>query len=258
MNRHRMTATTRGNSRKRSGPRTAAGKAAASRNALRHGFSARHLRLPPPAADIEQFVRALCGNDEDPELLTAARAVAQSELILRAIGVQKLAVVERLHEPTAIAFRKGDNSLELAEARSAETGRAYDQLMTLIPQLLEKYKDQVDALTAQMGHGNVRARLDQDLIGLVPWQLQSLVVDEPVAAPADAAAAKSSDSTPRSAAKERDEFAALEEAIPDLLRLERYERRALTRRRRDIYAFMDAKLMIALRQSRHVHSPTTG
>jgi hypothetical protein len=215
MNRHRMITTNRGNSRKRSGPRTAAGKAAARRNALRHGFSARHLRLPPPAADIEQFVRALCGNDEDPELLTAARAVAQSELILRAIGVQKLAVVERLHEPTAIAFRKGDNSLELAKARSAETRLAYDQLMTLIPHLLEKYKDQVAALAAQMGRADVLTRCDDVFEGVVPWQLQCLVIDEPVAAPADAAAAQSSESTPRSAAKERDEFAALEEAIPD-------------------------------------------
>jgi hypothetical protein len=42
---------------------------------------------------------------------------------------------------------------------------------------------------------------------------------------------------------ERDESAAMEEAASDLLRLNRYERRAWSRQRRAILAFMNVKLM---------------
>ena len=43
--------------------------------------------------------------------------------------------------------------------------------------------------------------------------------------------------------QERDEFEALEEAIPDLKRLERYERRAWSQQKRAIREFMNTKLM---------------
>jgi hypothetical protein len=42
---------------------------------------------------------------------------------------------------------------------------------------------------------------------------------------------------------ERDESTAMEEAASDLLRLNRYERRAWSRQRRAIFAFMNLKLM---------------
>ena len=45
---------------------------------------------------------------------------------------------------------------------------------------------------------------------------------------------------------ERDEFAALEEAAPDLIRLDRYERRAWSRQKRVIRDFMNMKLMRAI------------
>jgi hypothetical protein len=45
---------------------------------------------------------------------------------------------------------------------------------------------------------------------------------------------------------ERDEFAALEEAAPDLIRLDRYERRAWSRQKRAIRGFMNMKLLRAI------------
>jgi hypothetical protein len=41
--------------------------------------------------------------------------------------------------------------------------------------------------------------------------------------------------------KERDEYDALEEAVPDLTRLERYERRAWSWQRRAIHEFLNLK-----------------
>ena len=74
-------------------------------------------RQPEPSAEIEQFARAIFGQSENPVLLGHARVIATNELVLRAIDVQKIAVVERLREPTTIALAKGDNSIELATAR---------------------------------------------------------------------------------------------------------------------------------------------
>jgi hypothetical protein len=43
------------------------------------------------------------------------------------------------------------------------------------------------------------------------------------------------------ARRERNEYDALEEAVPDLIRLERYERRAWSRQRRAIREFLNLK-----------------
>jgi hypothetical protein len=43
--------------------------------------------------------------------------------------------------------------------------------------------------------------------------------------------------------QERDEYEALEEAIPDLKRLERYEQRVSSRKKRALYDFVHIKLM---------------
>ena len=56
--------TAKGSSRCRScGPRTAAGKAIASRNALKHGLSAIVYRPAAPSAEIERFAKSLCGQE---------------------------------------------------------------------------------------------------------------------------------------------------------------------------------------------------
>src|SRR5579864_8495357 len=98
MGSERKSAASRLNGRKSRGPRTAAGKAVASRNALRHGLAAVTHRGPIPALDIERFAHALCGDDKDRALLAQARIVAENELVLRAISAQQLAVVERVRD----------------------------------------------------------------------------------------------------------------------------------------------------------------
>ena len=62
----------RRNSRKSCGPRTAAGKSIASRNALRHGLAAITHRQPVLGPEVKQFARVLCGDDNDPVLFTQA------------------------------------------------------------------------------------------------------------------------------------------------------------------------------------------
>jgi hypothetical protein len=100
----------RRNSRKSCGPRTAAGKATASRNALRHGLAALTHRQPAPSAEVVEFARALCGDDRDPILFAQAVKVAEAKIELRAVRAQKVGVVERLRERHAAPFAKGGSN----------------------------------------------------------------------------------------------------------------------------------------------------
>ena len=246
MSSNRKSAASRRNSCKSCGPRTAAGKAIASRNALRHGLSAVAHQQPDSSTEIQRFAQAICGQNETSALLEQARAIVTNELVLRSVNVQKIAVVERLREPTAIALAKGDNSMELATARFMRAWLAHRELETLIPQVLKKYEDQMPPLT----ENNERRvnEFTQQEIGIVPLRIKALL-DE----------VNDSDLEQKDAAVElarklveeqhRDKYEALEAAAADLIRLERYERRAWSRQKRAIRSFMNLKMMTPVSQS---------
>ena len=134
----------RRNSRNSCGPRTAAGKARASRNAQRHGLAAITHRLLVPSGEIEQLARAICGDDEDPALFAQGISIAENELALRAIRERQVECVERLREITAEPFAVGDNGIELSKAIFQRALLAREQILRLVPFFLEKYKDQVE------------------------------------------------------------------------------------------------------------------
>jgi hypothetical protein len=143
MTSERKIAANRLNAKKSRGPRTAAGKSLASRNALRHGLRAITHRHPTPSSEIERFAKAICGADNDPLLFEQACVIAENDFVLRAIHAQQLAVVERVREVTASALAKGDNSLALAKARSLRSRLAYNELVALRDKLLQQYKDEL-------------------------------------------------------------------------------------------------------------------
>jgi hypothetical protein len=193
-------------------------------------------------AEIERLAKAFCGHGENLDLLAQARIIAANALALRAIGAQKIAVVERLRESTAIALAKGDNSLELATARSIQSWLASKEIDELVPKVFEKYKDQIEG-KGQAAHFEL----------IVPGRITALL--------------KWSDSieherrareTARKLVEEqeRDEFQALEEVAADLIRLDRYERRCWSRQMRAIRNFMNLGCLI-LTQSQRLTSRTT-
>ena len=222
MTSERQIAANRLNGRKSRGPRTTAGKSTASRNAVRHGLAAIRYRQPIETADLARLAKALCGSDEDPALYKQAVVIASHELVLRAISAQQIAVVERLRNPSAVALAKGDNSLQLAKARSVKGKLAYAALIALRDRLLEKYKNELKPIR----HPDVVSEIEE---AFPPHpeeirQQKGRLYDEDCIG-------------------ERDESAAMEEAVSDLLRLNRYERRAWSRQRRAIFAFMNLNLM---------------
>ena len=93
------------------------------------------------------------GGSERPELLAQARLIAINALALRAIAVQRVAVVERLRESTAVALAKGDNSLDLARARSMQTWLARREIDELVPKVLKTYNNELTSKKQARGLG---------------------------------------------------------------------------------------------------------
>jgi hypothetical protein len=202
----RKIAANRSNARKSRGPQTAAGKFNASRNALRHGLSAVTQRNSVRFAETERIAMAICSGESDPLLFEQALVIAESEVLLRSVRAERVAMIERLHDGTAIALAKGDNSMALAKARLDQGMLAFDEL------------------------DRIRIRLGLTNDGLPIWtpELEDRPL-EPGWRPAPP--------------KIRDEVDAFFEALPDLERLDRYERRAWSRRKRAIRNFMEIKSM---------------
>ena len=251
------------NKRYGGGPRSAAGRANASRNALRHGFSAKLHRPSPAPERIERLAQAIAGDDSDAAVGAAAFKIAENEVLLGEIAAHKAWVVERLREPYANAFASKDNGAELMLARQMQMWLADREIEARLPKLLKKYALRMlveefngrdfttcaDATAADKSAGGLFPeewrpevlrvydrlkacgwRSENDF--LIPLRLMVLL-EEPDQSLANKAAGNISD---------RDAFEALEAAIRDLVRLDRYEQRAWSRQKRAILELANIKL----------------
>ena len=227
MSSERRTTVNRNSGRRSSGPRTKAGKTRASCNALQHGLAVIMHDRSIPSGEVACFAKAICSDDSDPALLAHAKVIAQNEMVLRAIREQQIAVIERLREPTEVALTKRDNRLKLAKARSKQTRRSVKEIARRLPSVLEKYRDRLEPQD-----------FDPSPYELVPLGLKVLL-EEPDSLEEEQRALDLA--WEQIEQQQRDEHEAMQEAIPDLIRLERYERRAWSRQQRAIREFLNIK-----------------
>jgi hypothetical protein len=199
------------NGHKSRGPRTGAGKARASRNARRHGLAAFNNKDPAITGRVKQMVDAICQGDDDPLLREQAVAIAESQLWLDCVKAEKRALIERLRDPNAITLAL-NTRLARARARSRLSDVAERQ-QKIIDDLIKK--------TKAAGRDPEREPLPPHLeAAWPPPGVEYIFADT-----------------------ERDELEAVREGIGDIVRLLRYERRAWSRRKRAVRAFMAIKLM---------------
>jgi hypothetical protein len=232
----RKQAANKRNSCKSCGPRSAAGKKIASRNALKHGLSAVVNRQPAPSAEIERLAMLICGTDASPALLEQARYIVANELALRTINGHKIALVDRLREQTAIALAKGDNSLTIATARFMQAWLAHREIQALVPKVREKYRNQI--LPPHLDSSGRDTSLD---FGMIPINIKALLEGDSESIEPNENALKAASRLIESS--ERDEHDMMEEAAIDLVRLDRYERRVWSRYKRAVRSYMNLKLM---------------
>jgi hypothetical protein len=238
-------AANRRNSLKSCGPRSAAGKSVASRNALRHGLAALTCRKAVPAAEIEQFARALCGEHRDPVMFAQAVKIAENKILLQAIRKQQVAAVERLRERTAVAFVKKDNSLEAAKVRSFESQQAEQEIRERLPQLFVKYKEKISAVLERdvpdwaNSYDAIMVWLTDGILSEA--DIRRCIFTELVSETKPVDNQILEDARKQIEAGQRDEYEAFQAAMPDLARLERYESRAWSRQKRAFREFIRIK-----------------
>jgi hypothetical protein len=179
----------RANARASTGPRTAAGKKRAKRNALRHGLSLSILGNQTLSAEAANLAREIAGEGATSDILELARCVAEAQIDL-------------------IRIRQARHNLFCRDLNDPEFRP-------------HKYSKDVDAVMKMLA-GYIR-RLGPDA-----------VLPPPVAELADRVLRWK----PQGAEK----FACiLSDLAPKLLAMDRYERRALSRRKFAIRAFDRAR-----------------
>lgn len=121
----------RANAKKSTGPRTKSGKAASSRNAIRHGLSISPSLLVRPAAEIERAAQTIAGEGASAERLRAATEIAEAEFDLKRVRRARLDVMSDLKARERFASRivVKENLIESIkriddDERSAEFWRA--------------------------------------------------------------------------------------------------------------------------------------
>ena len=66
------------------------------------------------------MVKAICYGDLNPLVVEQATIIAESELQLRMVREQKIALIERLHDPLSVALVKGDKRAAIGWYRDPE------------------------------------------------------------------------------------------------------------------------------------------
>jgi hypothetical protein len=153
-----------------------------------------------------EMVDALCHGNDDPVLREQAVLIAENQLWLNRIKAEKVAVIERLRDAKAFGLVP-DTSVVRARARARLSQVAVAQLKVL-DHLIDK--------TTAAGADPEFEPVPPDLQAAWPPPGIQLMPED----------------------GERQEYEALCEGIGELCRLQRYERRAWSRRRKAIRAYL--------------------
>jgi hypothetical protein len=188
-----------GATKKESRSRQSLAKKPSARRNLRHGLAAISRHNPALWPEIERIAKAICNGDGNPLLFEQATVIAESEMVLRCMRLEKVRLIERLRDPRAKPLSRKDNSLARAKARFRLVKFRYKSLLQAKPNNVARPSGQGRNMSREGG-----------------------------------SEAKQPRPTKRKKIRTRDEFDALRRALPDLERLARYERRAWSRRKRAI------------------------
>ena len=201
-------ASSRGNPRNSTGPRTGRGKARASRNALRHGLAAATVDHGDAPEKVARIARLIAGNAADGARYEQAIIAAESALLIARIRLFRAKAIERFRERIKSPFFPGSP----------------------LPQ-------EFDGVARQQGLGNSRA--EKDIIGrwvkATEAGVKELEASVKLLHRGDASRLIAfGDSFEKGAPQPRTDAECCLLALSEIRALERYERRALSRRRRAI------------------------
>lgn len=223
---NKKVAANRLNASKSTGPRTLQGKSRARGNAWRHGWSAAIKVHSTDSADVERMAKAICGDHTTPAMYEQALIIAECEILLLNLRAARVAAIKhhRIVELQPKNANQIPGSLTNEEWTLAfedlELGqpRAVTKLLTRAARAVLAYQ----AKRAEAEYQNAAQSRNEQSSQLPPASLDAAV--QP---------ASEDRQTPRT----RDDVEAFQRALPELVRMNRYEKRALSRRKRAIRMF---------------------
>jgi hypothetical protein len=121
----RQIVSNRSNGRRSRGPRTAAGKASSSRNALRHGLAVSVLDKPAMCAEVERLARAIAGSGADNFRLDQARIIAEAQVDLIRIQDAKVGLMNS-HIVETMSAHPGHDATRNPQGAAAIEPQSYD------------------------------------------------------------------------------------------------------------------------------------
>ncbi len=92
-------AANRRNAKRSTGPRSAAGKVRVAGNALRHGLATPITSVPGHASTVDELARAIVGDGADANRLALARRIAEADADVRRVRAARLNVMRALFDP---------------------------------------------------------------------------------------------------------------------------------------------------------------
>jgi hypothetical protein len=211
MTSERKVAANRRNGGQSRGPWTPTGKGRASRNALRHGLDSAVFDHGHQSEKVERIARLIAGDGSGGIRYDQAVIIAESSMVLFRIRLYRVKAIERYRERLQSPFFPGSP----------------------LPQ-------EIDGLARQYGLGNSRAV--KDIIGR--WSKATVAETKELKASGKelrrgevSRLIAFGESFEKGSAKARTDVECFLLALPEIRALERYERRALSRRRRAIRIF---------------------
>jgi hypothetical protein len=191
-----------------SGPRTRAGKARSSRNALRHGFTARSLRDPNVSARIQSLANIVCGQKASAAGWEQALIIAESQILIQKIRAARVAAID--HALSRPAFEVvGTIFTGAVEAFGDGDVRAAAKYMARVVKALPQW------LGVKISGSGTKLKVTPAPPAPEPAQKPLQLSDIPYGI------------------NER-----LQEVLPELSKFDRYERRALSRQRQAMRRFL--------------------
>jgi hypothetical protein len=212
----RQIAANRRNARNSTGPRSSAAKRRTSQNAYRHGLAASHNPGPATAKQLDQLAREIAGDCNSVIVLELARSAAQAEFDLARVRLSKVALIKQISAFGVIPQTSDAILDKLREDRARHE--------------LQEHRARIKHLRA--GIRDFKAQLQLVKAGLLHiTEIKELPpMPDPMPDPIDPV-----DPAKTMPAQEPERTAeAVRRALPELLKLSRYETRAVSRRDRAI------------------------
>jgi hypothetical protein len=233
------------NARRSTGPRTSRGKSRASGNAWRHGWAVVKTVPSTVSVEVQRVAEALCGDHATPALYEQAVIIAECEIVLLNLRAARVAAIKR----NSIVGRKLERPNQQSCFSPNELMLAVEALVggELRPaiRLLKRQTHALRGAIARVTNANAKIRVNE--YNRADREESS----PPPASRPDPSTQRSDKNQP--ATQVRNEVDAFQHALPELVSLERYERRALSRRNRAIRMFEATSIVAPFLRGGHVN-----